>query len=294
MNHTRSVRFSFRGTFRLSTLLSGTAVLAMCMTGQALAAAKLDIAAHRAVYDITLERASTSSGIVELTGRMVYELKGSHCAGFAQQIRFVTHTIDRSGKPSIMDMRSSFNENADGKTFQFRTEQLRDKKLMDSASGDAKRGSEGRELSIRLKKPKSRKLSIKRALVFPVQHSIELLEAAKAGKTVYASDLYDGSEKGMKYYATTAVLGKQNDVALNASLPEAKNADALNGLKSWPVALSYFDPTKGQGDELPSYELSFLFFENGVLRNLIIDYGHFAIRGRLSSLEMLEAKPCKD
>ncbi|MEM9359976.1 MAG: DUF1849 family protein, partial [Pseudomonadota bacterium] len=109
-----------------------------------------------------------------------------------------------------------------------------------------------------------------------------------------ASDLYDGSDKGTKYYATTAVLGKPNPDDLNSTLPKAENAEALNGMQSWPVALSYFDPQKGQGDELPSYELSFHFFENGVSRSLIIDYGHFAIRGRLASLDLLETKPCKN
>ena len=254
---------------------------------------KIELAAHRAVYDITLERAATSSGIVELRGRMVYELKGSHCAGFVQQMRFVTQTVDRSGKPSIMDMRSFFQEKADGKSFHFRTEQLRDKKLMETATGDVKRRPDGGKLSIKLKKPKSRKFDIDRTVVFPVQHSIELLAAARAGKSIYSSDLYDGSEKGTKYYATTAVLGKPNPNNLNSTLPEAKDAKSLDGMRSWPVALSYFDPTKGKGDELPSYELSFHFFENGVSRSLIIDYGHFAIRGRLSSLNIIESKPCK-
>lgn len=275
----------------------GWAALALaCATVpiQVQAAAKTELAAHRAVYDITLERAATSSGIVELSGRMVYELKGSHCAGFVQQMRFVTHTVDRSGKPSIMDMRSYFKENSDGRSFHFNTEQIRDKKLVESAIGDVKRGAAGSEIAINLKKPKSRKFNIKRSLVFPVQHSLELLAAARAGKSVYSSDLYDGSEKGTKYYATTAVLGKENSVDLNSTLPKAKNADVLDGIRSWPVALSYFDPTKGEGDELPSYELAFHFFENGVSRRLIIDYGHFAIRGRLSSLEMLESKPCEN
>lgn len=305
MYQTRFVRRSISLARSQAARLSWATFLSVCVTAPVLAqmawaqvasaqvATKTELAAHRAVYDITLERAATSSGIVELSGRMVYELKGSQCAGFVQQMRFVTQTIDRSGKPSILDMRSYFKENADGRSFHFNTEQLRDRKLMESATGDAKRASAGSELAIKLKKPKSRNINIKRDLVFPVQHSIELLEAARAGKSIYSSDLYDGSEKGTKYYATTAVLGKANDVALNSTLPTAKNAEALNGLKSWPVALSYFDPVKGKGDELPSYELSFHFFENGVSRSLIIDYGHFAIRGQLSSIELLQSKPCE-
>ena len=296
MNQIRSTRLWTRVSAKLLARSGWATMLTVCTSVQVFAqpAAKTELAAHRAVYDITHERAATSSGIVELTGRMVYELKGSQCAGFVQQMRFVTQTVDRAGKPSIMDMRSHFKEMPNGKSFEFKTEQLRDRKLVESATGDAERGAVGAELAIRLKKPKSRNFNIKRTVVFPVQHSIELLAAARAGKSIYASDLYDGSDKGTKYYATTAVLGKPNPGDLNSTLPKAENAEALDGLQSWPVALSYFDPQKGKGDELPSYELSFHFFENGVSRSLIIDYGHFAIRGRLTSLDLLETKPCEN
>ena len=47
---------------------------------------------HRAVYDITLVDARPGAGITELSGRMVYELTGSSCAGYTQKMRFVTRT----------------------------------------------------------------------------------------------------------------------------------------------------------------------------------------------------------
>ena len=46
---------------------------------------------------------------------------------------------------------------------------------------------------------------------------------------------------------------------------------------------------------LPVYELSFLFFENGVSRKLFIDYGEFAMQGdaqgdRFPPAEQVRAK----
>ncbi len=66
----------------------------------------------------------------------------------------------------------------------------------------------------------------------------------------------------------------------------------LDELEAWPVSLSYFDQEKEGTDALPSYELAFLFFENGLSRQLLIDYGQFAIRGKLSRLEMLKETAC--
>jgi len=64
-------------------------------------------------------------------------------------------------------------------------------------------------------------------------------------------------------------------------------------LMSWPVSISYFDPQKEKQDGLPSYELAFLYFENGVSRRLFIDYGDFAIRGVLKDITFLEATKCE-
>ena len=121
---------------------------------------------------------------------------------------------------------------------------------------------------------------------------MKLLAAAKDGKSIYSSDLYDGSDKGTKVYVTTAILGDKKDGKFNASLARVKNSEALDGLESWPVALSYFDPKNGGTDALPSYELAFVFFENGVSRRLLIDYGQFAIRGKLTQIEMLKDTAC--
>ena len=45
-------------------------------------------------------------------------------------------------------------------------------------------------------------------------------------------------------------------------------------------------------DALPTYELSFRFYENGVSSRLYIDYGDFAIRGELKELTFLDAGKC--
>ena len=39
-------------------------------------------------------------------------------------------------------------------------------------------------------------------------------------------------------------------------------------LKSWPISISYYEDGNDKKDALPSYELAFLYFENGVSRRL--------------------------
>jgi hypothetical protein len=44
---------------------------------------------------------------------------------------------------------------------------------------------------------------------------------------------------------------------------------------------------------VPVYELTFLFFENGVSRQLFIDYGEFALQGEIKEITFLEPKKCE-
>ncbi len=77
----------------------------------------------------------------------------------------------------------------------------------------------------------------------------------------------------------------------NTKLPAVKNADVLNGVVAWPVVVSYYDSTQKK-DGLPSYEVSFRMYANGVSRKLKLDYGTFSLSGELKSIEFTEPKPC--
>ena len=73
-------------------------------------------------------------------------------------------------------------------------------------------------------------------------------------------------------------------------LEHAAKDKGLGELASWPVSIGYFEP-KG-GDLTPSYQIDFRLYENGVSRELLIDYGDFSIHGTLTSLEYLKAPEC--
>ena len=64
----------------------------------------------------------------------------------------------------------------------------------------------------------------------------------------------------------------------------------LISIKRYPVTVSYFDD--GAGERTPSYVLGFELYENGVSRALRLDYGGFALRGDLKSIEFLKTTPC--
>ncbi|MFD0987137.1 cell envelope integrity EipB family protein [Methyloligella solikamskensis] len=276
----RSVPIAFR-------LLPLLLVFGGVATSAAAAGAKLQ--PHRAIYEMRLEDARSASGITGVDGRMVYEFSGSECEGYTLNMRMVTQMTDSQGETNLTDLRSSTWEDGQGKKFRFQSAQYMNDKLGDVTMGRALRESPN-EVEVRLTQPKHTELNLSPKVLFPTQHSLAVIEAAKAGKTKLEAELYDGSELGQKVYDTTSFIGNVRPPGSDDDLEPAGKERGLDKLRSWPISIGYFE-TKG-GDLTPAYQIDFLLYENGVSRKLEIDYGDFAISGDLSQLEYLQEDAC--
>jgi envelope integrity protein B len=273
----------------------GAALLCLVLAGQRARAAEepVTLAPHRAVYDLTLTSARAGTGVVSVVGRLVYELTGSPCDGYTQKTRLVTQLTQQSGNTTLSDLRSTTWEDATGKRFTFESTQYRDEKVSESTAGEATRTVGGEEMKVELTKPDARSLFVAGGAYFPVQHTIALIRAARAGKASIRADLYDGSEKGDKVFDTVAALGRLQAPGANRRLPMVANAERLDSVRAWPVSIAFFEASSGRDDALPSYEISFWLFENGVSRKLSIDYGEFALQGSLKDLAFHEPTKCE-
>lgn len=275
--------------YLLATVAFGAAC-AFSHQAHAFAASKL--VPHRAIYEMTLEEARSASGITGIDGRMVFEFTGSACDGYSLNMRMVTQMTDSQGQTNLTDLRSSTWEQGDGRKFRFQSAQYLNDKLGDVTMGRAVRATPSETVNVKLSQPSRTELDLSGQIFFPTQHSIALIEKALEGKTLFQAKIYDGSEKGRKVYETTAFIGDKVQPGADAApLEAAAKEKKLDELPSWPVSIGYFEPT--DGDLTPSYQIDFRLYENGVSRELLIDYGDFSIHGRLTSLEYLKAKECE-
>jgi hypothetical protein len=206
-------------------------------------------------------------------------------------MRMVTHMTDSQGQTSLTDLRSSTWEQGDGQKFRFQSAQYLNDKLGDVTMGRAVRETPNAAVKVKLSQPLPTELNLPGQVLFPTQHSLALIEAARAGQGLFQARIYDGSEKGQKVYDTTAFIGKEVTPGGDAELEAAAKEKGLGELASWPVSIGYFEPA--EGDLTPSYQIDFRLYENGVSRNLLIDYGDFSIHGTLTSLEYLNAPECR-
>lgn len=247
------------------------------------------LAPHRAVYDLALDQATDRSGITGLSGRMVYEFNGSACEGYTVKFRFVTR-INTQDVSRLTDQQTTTFEDGDGKSFSFVTKSFVDSNPDREVKGAAAIDAKG--LAVTLDKPQKQTFALEKTQ-FPTQHLVELIGKAKKGETFYETSLFDGSEDADRVMTTTVVIGKE-EVAGNAD-PEMKALDGLSADPFWPVDIAYFDLSKADatGEELPEYRISFKLHENGVTRDLVMDYGDFSMTGKLVDLSLFEApKDC--
>jgi hypothetical protein len=257
----------------------------------------IELAPHRAIYDMMLGKAVAGANISDVRGRLVFDFSGSSCEGWALNTRLVTEIVDRDGKAMVTDLRSSTWEHAKGERFRFNSSQFLNQRLSEQVVGLASRGKDGAETNVAIEKPKKQKVKLGGSAMFPTQHSLTVLEAAQRGRSLVQANIYDGSEKGVKYFETTTFIGNPFPPGGKAAgFKTIPNSEKLDDLISWPVSISYFETKEGAGGDegTPTYELSFRLYANGVSRKLQIDYGNFSITGELSRIDFFEPTKCVD
>jgi len=265
----------------------------LAIANPALAAGIAELQPHRAVYDLKLDRSAPGGGVGDVRGRIVYELTGSACEGYAQSMRFVTETTNSQGVTDQTDLRTSSWEAIPAGRFRFAYSTYQNDQLADRTQGTAQKApSTQGPVSVDLTKPQSRAATVAGPVYFPIEHSLAIIRSAKAGERIFEGNPDDGSEGGEKVYATTSVIGRAIPDSAQRFNAKFKNAELLSGVASWPVSISYFAAGQNNVDAVPLYEMSFRFHENGVTGNLSIDHGSYSLAGEITELTYLERSPC--
>jgi hypothetical protein len=251
------------------------------------------LVAHRAIYDLSLGRTRGNSPIAGVRGRILYDFSGNACDGYSLVFRQFSELDNSEGKISTSDLRSTTWEGGDAKSFKFSSQNFVDDNLVDTVDGNAQHDAKKTEVDLR--KPEHRNLDLDPNVVFPTEHMVRAITAARAGKTILSFPVYDGSESGDKVFNTLTVIGRE--IASDGKQPDDATAHVpeLTNVPRWPVTISYFSANKDatSGEQTPDYAISFELYANGISRALSLDYNDFVVSGKLTSLEIKKPKPCK-
>jgi hypothetical protein len=261
-------------------------VLAVLLIGIAVSdSPAASLVAHRAIYDLALDPERPGTQVDKARGRIAFQLTGTSCEGFTITLRQVTSLDTGEGQETVSDLRNETWENAASTSYRFKTQNYVNEQIREDITGVVAR-QKNDALNVRITKPKLANFTLPGKIYLPTQHTRAMLDAAERGEKLLSANIFDGSPDGRKIYETLTVIGaaESHDEKTSAPYP------ALAGLKRYPVTTSYFEI--GRADRFPAYTLAFDLYENGVSSALRLNYGNFALKGQLRSVELLPQKPC--
>lgn len=262
----------------------------ICLSALPAAAAEPRLAAHRAVYELTLSNARETGGVRNVSGRIAMEAREKGCNNFELTYRQVMRMGSDEGTPNTIDFRSTTHESLDGRSFSFENKTLINGEEDSLVTGKGEKGE--KEASIALKSPTSRTVNFGRTTVFPTQHLQLVLDAARKGKSTLQVPVYDGTDPGDVVTDTVAFIGdrREADARTDGLLDNAKLTDH----RVWPVSIGYFEKAMLPSDQSPKFVYTAELMDNGITPNVKLDYGNFVVEGRLVELEVFpSASACR-
>ncbi len=241
------------------------------------ARAAMPLASHRVVYDLSLGTVRPDTTIASASGRMALEFQDV-CDGYIYLQRVRTRILYTEGEQLVTDYSLSSWDSRDGSQFRFSLNQAANGNELERFEGTATIGPDGGKVVYTV--PEGKELELPPGVIFPVTHTKKILEQARKGNRLLTVYIFDGGDEEALSTAT-------------AFIKPTDSRDAPKGMENmpaWRIRMGFFD-IEGR-ESLPSFEVSFRLFDNGVADRLDMDYGDFTLKGKIVYFRLLEEPEC--
>ncbi|MGI9508302.1 MAG: EipB family protein [Geminicoccaceae bacterium] len=268
------------GSARRSTCFLAAALVALTASSTAFAA----LESHRAAYRLKLDRSHRMSGLSGVNGGLVIEWQRA-CDGWLSHQRLGFIAAAQGGGDFSHDVRFSSWEAADGSKMRYTVRSYDGDRLREEYMGKASITSAESGGVATYTKPDQREVALPPGTVFPADHFNRVLAEAGDGRSFVSHEVFDGW--GFDALTqVTSVIGQLRPYEPSSDKELTSKADA----EAWPVSMAYY--SLADKSDLPEFEAKFMLTEDGVLQELILDYGDFRLKATLSEFELLDEPAC--
>ncbi len=270
--------------FKYATL--GLALIPLLMAKPAKAgldrAATVGFIPHKALYEIKLSAKKSSAKVSNISGKMLYEWQPS-CDAWISNHRF-DMLYEYAEVPS-MRITSNFStyESFDGKELNFTSQRKRGDQVFQEIRGSIEQDENGNPNLAVYTIPEDLTFTLPEGTLFPIAHTIDVLEKLKSGAKFHNAVMFDGSDEDGPININT-FIGKPITYTAPEEHAQYIDKSLING-KSWSLRLAFFplvDP-----ETTSDYEMSVIFHENGVISDMLVEYGDFSVTQKLIAIEKL-------
>jgi EipB-like len=261
-------------------ILRGLGVLAALFVAPWSTAAGASLEPHVAAYRLSLADGRAPSLFTEVRGGLVIEWRLA-CDGWLSRQRLAFLGTLEEGGEHRRDVRFSSWEALDGSRIRYSYRSYGDDQLLEDFRGEAHLNPpNGGVANFTL--PSRGEVELPPDTIFPTVHLQSILDDASEGERFVSHQVFDGAGFDSLTQITSAIGQPQMVEPL---------ADERRGeRRAWPVSMAYYEAHTRS--DVPQFEAAFLLGDNGVLRELALDYGEFRLNATLEKLELLERPDC--
>ncbi|MDB5368482.1 MAG: hypothetical protein JWP20_40 [Roseomonas sp.] len=236
------------------------------------------MAAHRAAYRLTLDRARQNSQVSQAEGAMLFEVRDA-CDGWTTRQRLTITVVDRAGDTVETASDYSTWESKDGQRLRFTLTQSAQGAVTQRISGEAVLDG-GKGGNVKYQEPAAEEMTLPPGTILPMAHTIRTLSLARAGQRMLVTPLFDGTTAEGAQDSTT-LLSPWTAAAAGPRFP------LLADQGSARMRIAFFNREAAAGAGTPEYEVGLRYFANGVADEMKMDFGDFVLDGKMESLEAL-------
>lgn len=275
---------------RFGLFVAGRACLVLALAAIAAgpggrAAEAAGFLSHRAVYDLSLAESRSGGAMARAAGKLEFEW-ADVCIGWTISQRTRVRMATREGRTFDFGWSLNAFENRDGRRYRFFIRRINPDGSDEEVRGEARFDEAGKRGVAVFDAPESRKLRLSKGTLFPTAHSLALMEAAAKDELPLWRTVFDGSGDDGRF-GVNAVLAE----ALAADAPKGFESPLLRDQKSWRLRLAYFGMDETVSE--PEHEQALRLYANGVVDEMLLDYGDFVLRAELDVLEALPPLDCQ-
>ena len=258
--------------------------LILSLSFASLPAIALDVLPHRVTYQLSLLESDKDSGISNIKGKTVFTLQ-RECEGWKSGEDYVMQMVFDGGNELYMaSLFESFEDEA-GELFSFSIDEQSTYEAPLSFDGYAMTDSDNRQGNAYFSIEPDAPLTLPAETYFPIEHTFQILQRAKAGETFFNAHIFFGAKPDEALKKTNVIIGKKQKAE------ESKIKSDLIDDDYYPVNVAYFDPSTVTG--LPTYEILFHMQDNGVVTYYQIDYGDFKLSANINDIKKEAVPSCR-
>ena len=235
---------------------------------------------HKALYDIRLSSKKSSAKISNISGKMFYEWQPA-CDAWVSNHRF-DMLYEYVEMPAVR-VTSEFStyESFDGQAFNYTSQRKREGLSTEEVRGSVQANGTPYPNEAIYTIPKDVVFDLPEGTLFPMAHTLDVLEKIKAGKKFYNATIFDGSDEEGPV-DVNSFIGKTSNYSVPEAYQEYIKQDLVTG-QSWNIRLAFFPLVND--DSTSDYEMSLVFHDNGVISDMTIEYSDFSVTQNLVALE---------